>query len=291
MKNRIITLLMLPTLLLTSCSGSKNNNSGSSNTVNEITTNATIASSKADNIDSKANDNKKPDKKTIIYNTKDYVHITIDGYKEGEATLDIRSDPDEFYDIVNHDFFDSNGSETQLAKYRAEISESIVITADKDKELKNGDVIKITLEADNSRLEYLGVAFAGDTYEYTVHGLMDENGNTDITIEEAEEMYPDAQVLDPFEGLNVGIYTDYHYLGYNYKGQRIPVGSGEVQLILGDNKSTHRRLIAAESDRTSLHSPGDKVELICDVGMFSYIEDGYIIYPIKKEFVLDYFEE
>ncbi len=290
MKKRLLTLSMIPMLLLASC-GDKNNSSGGSNTPKETTITTSTSEKKAD--DKSGRKKKEKKQRVFTYNTEDYVFVTMKGYKEGEASLELHTDKKHFFEKVNNDIYDGKATSRQLKQYENAVKDSVTITADKEKELKNGDVITITLEANNEHLIHYCVQFAENTFQYTVHGLVDENGDTDITLEEAQEMYPDAQVIDPFEGFSAGIYSEPAdgWLKYMYNGHEIPVGSGTVKIVLGEDKWVNRWMIAKESDRMSLHSPGDKVDIMCDVGMFSFIEDGYILYPTKKEFVLDYMED
>lgn len=106
------------------------------------------------------------------YTTDDYVNVKVSGVN-GKATASVSVDRD-FYDVIDADLFDGEGTDLELAQMEIVIYDSVEFsTEDKTKELSNGDTITVVLTADNERLEQYGVKFDQKEYVYTVEGLQD----------------------------------------------------------------------------------------------------------------------
>ena len=106
------------------------------------------------------------------YTTDDYVNVKVLGVN-GKATASVSVDRD-FYDVIDADLFDGEGTDLELAQMEIVIYDSVEFsTEDKTKELSNGDTITVVLTADNERLEQYGVKFDQKEYVYTVEGLQD----------------------------------------------------------------------------------------------------------------------
>lgn len=106
------------------------------------------------------------------YTTDDYVNVKVSGVN-GKATASVSVDRD-FYDVIDADLFDGEGTDLELAQMEIVIYDSVEFsTEDKTKKLSNGDTITVVLTADNERLEQYGVKFDQKEYVYTVEGLQD----------------------------------------------------------------------------------------------------------------------
>ena len=106
------------------------------------------------------------------YTTDDYINVKVSGVN-GKATASVAVDRD-FYDLIDADLFDGEGTDLELAQMELVIYDSVEYsTEDTTDELSNADTITVVLTADNERLKEYGVKFDQKEYVYTVEGLQD----------------------------------------------------------------------------------------------------------------------
>ncbi len=108
--------------------------------------------------------------KTAVYSTEDYVKVSVEGFN-GEAKAYLVTGTNEFYEKVNEDLFDGDGTDLELAGIELQIYDSVECSIDKKEGISNGDKITVSMTADNDRLKEYGVKFELDDYVYTVEGL------------------------------------------------------------------------------------------------------------------------
>ena len=110
-------------------------------------------------------------KRTVTYSTEDYVSISVSG-ANGDGRASVSGGTKEFYKKINNDLFKGEATDLELAAMEIQIYDSVKYKLDGEKTgLSNGDKLKITMTADNERLENLGLKFKLDEYTYVVEGL------------------------------------------------------------------------------------------------------------------------
>jgi len=109
--------------------------------------------------------------KVYTYTTDEYMTVVVSGF-DGKGKADAFPDRDTFYELIDRDLFDNEGTDLELAQMEVNIYDAVDYEIIGETEnLSNGDTITIKLTADNERLKKLGVSFKEDEYVYTVEGL------------------------------------------------------------------------------------------------------------------------
>ena len=112
--------------------------------------------------------------KIHTYTTDDYVDVAVAG-TNGNGHVVVQFDRKNFYEMLNRDIFDGKASDVDLAGMEVHLYDAVKINVSQKRDLSNGDVITITLDANNEKLEKYGIAFADDVYTYTIEGLEEES--------------------------------------------------------------------------------------------------------------------
>lgn len=124
-----------------------------------------------------------------------FVEVTYDGY-DGYAAASCSVDITGLLNHINEEL-DLNFESAEDERIEKEIKavQSVVAKLDKTTNVKNGDVLNVTLEYDNDLAKEIGVKFIGDALSVNVDGL------------------EEPIVVNPFEGLEV------HFSGKSPNGQ------------------------------------------------------------------------
>lgn len=113
--------------------------------------------------------------KTI--NVNEYVEFEVEGYNgQGEAI--VRIDYDDLFDAVMKAIGGNNASGAKKYIYRAtalEVCDGIFFKMTPDKELSNGDKVRIEMEYDETAVKEAGIVLEFEGYDVKVEGLNDVN--------------------------------------------------------------------------------------------------------------------
>lgn len=194
-------------------------------------------------------------KRTVTYSTADYVSISVSG-ANGDGRASVSGGTKEFYNKINNDLFKGEATELELAAMEFQIYDSVKYKLDGEKTgLSNGDILKITMTADNERLKKLGLKFRLDEYTYVVEGL-----------EEPKE-------LDIWEGVTVT------YDGISSSGSANVEYTGNDEFI----KSNVRYYI----DKAYGLSNGDEIVVKASCSQSRLDENLYVIKETEKSYTVE----
>lgn len=194
-------------------------------------------------------------KRIVTYSTADYISISVSG-ANGDGRASVSGGTKEFYNKINNDLFKGEATELELAAMEFQIYDSVKYKLDGEKiGLSNGDILKITMTADNERLKNLGLKFRLDEYTYVVEGL-----------EEPKE-------LDIWEGVTVT------YDGISSSGSANVEYTGNDEFI----KSNVRYYI----DKAYGLSNGDEIVVKASCSQSRLDENLYVIKETEKSYTVE----
>ena len=194
-------------------------------------------------------------KRTVTYSTEDYVSISVSG-ANGDGRASVSGGTKEFYNKINNDLFDGEATDLELAAMELQIYDSVKYELDGEKTgLSNGDKLKITMTADNERLENLGLKFKLDEYTYVVEGL-----------EEPKE-------LDIWDGVTV-----------TYDGIS---SSGSAKAEYNGNDEFVKNNVRYSIDKAYGLSNGDEIVVKASCSQNKLDENLYVIKETEKSYTVE----
>lgn len=188
----------------------------------------------------------------------DYVDIDVKG-ANGYGRVEISKN----YSDLRDDVSDAQGDDSSK-KERAraeEFADSIEFEITSDNEnLKNGDVVEISVVYDKDDAKEYKVSFKSDSFKYKIEDL------------------EDAEPLDPFEDLKV------EFSGFSSKG-RYDIDNSDV-----DSYIRNQVYFYVEDAPEGLKN-GDVLTVKADCDADSLLNDGYVLTSDTKDFTVEGLEE